>query len=56
GQFGRYWRKSAREAGSEKELGSIAVARLEALNLVRRENECVVTRAALARYATDAKV
>ena len=51
-QFGRYWRKSAREAGSENELASIAVARLEALNLVRREDGRIVTRAALARYAS----
>lgn len=51
-QFGRYWRKSAREAGSENELAAIAVARLEALNLVRREVGRVVSRAALARYAS----
>lgn len=51
-QFGRYWRKSARENASENELAAIAVARLEALSLVRREDGRIVTRAALARYAS----
>ncbi len=48
---GRYWRKSAREPGSEGELAEIALARLEALALLRRSGTRIVARPALARYA-----
>lgn len=51
-RYGRFWRKSAREAGGEHELAAIAIARLEALNLLRREAGLVVARPALARYAS----
>lgn len=50
-RYGRYWRKSAREAGSEHELAAIASQRLEALALLRRDGGLVHARPALARYA-----
>lgn len=49
--FGRYWRKSAREAGSEHELARIALERLAMLRLVTVEGDRVVPLPALARYA-----
>jgi uncharacterized protein (TIGR02678 family) len=50
--YGRYWRKSAREAGSEKELANVAIRRLVMLQLI----ECapggwVRPRPALSRFA-----
>lgn len=50
-RYGRYWRKSAREAGSERELAAIAIERLEKLHLIRREEDFVSALPALARFA-----
>jgi uncharacterized protein (TIGR02678 family) len=49
--YGRYWRRSAREAGSESELAAIALERLEKLHLIRRQNGVVYPLPALARFA-----
>ncbi len=57
-EFGKYWRRSAREAGSEGELAETAVRRLQMLRLVRREKDWVVPLPALARFSlgeTDIK-
>lgn len=56
--FGKYWRRSAREAGSEGELAETAVTRLQMLRLVRRDGDWVIPLPALARFAlgdTDLK-
>jgi uncharacterized protein (TIGR02678 family) len=50
-RYGRYWRKSAREAGAERELAAIAVERLERLQLVERRASFVHPLPALARFA-----
>jgi len=50
-RYGRYWRRSAREPGSESELAAVAVARLEELLLVERSAGVVRARPALARFA-----
>lgn len=50
-RFGRYWRKSAREPGSEHELAGIALKRLEMLSLIARHDGRVIPRPALARFA-----
>jgi uncharacterized protein (TIGR02678 family) len=50
-RFGRYWRKSAREPGSEHELAEIALGRLEMLSLIARHDGSVTPRPALARFA-----
>lgn len=49
--YGRYWRKSAREPGGERELAAIAVARLEQLQLLRRQGDQFVGLPALARFS-----
>jgi len=49
-RFGRYWRRSAREPGAERELAAIATERLEKLRLVERNSGCVRARPALARF------
>jgi uncharacterized protein (TIGR02678 family) len=56
-RYGRYWRKSARESGAERELAAIAVERLERLQLVERQAGFVHPLPALARFALgDAEV
>lgn len=50
-RYGRYWRKSARIAGAERELAAIAVDRLERLQLVERRAGFVHPLPALARFA-----
>ncbi len=50
-RFGRYWRKSAREAGAERELAAVALDRLEKLQLVTRDAGTVRALPALARFA-----
>lgn len=50
-RFGRYWRKSAREPGGERELAAVALDRLEKLQLVERVCGLVGSRPALARFA-----
>ncbi len=49
--YGRYWRKSARGPGAERELAAIAIARLEKLQLLERTSGLVRPRPALARFA-----
>jgi uncharacterized protein (TIGR02678 family) len=50
-QYGRYWRKSAREPGAERELAEIALDLLQKLQLIAREDGQVRPRPALARFA-----
>jgi uncharacterized protein (TIGR02678 family) len=50
-EYGRYWRKSAREPGSERELAAIALDRLEKLHLIKRMDGVVHPLPALARFA-----
>jgi uncharacterized protein (TIGR02678 family) len=50
-RFGRYWRKSAREPGAERELASIGLSRLERLRLVLMNGSSVQPLPALARFA-----
>lgn len=53
-EHAQYWRASAREPGAEVGLAAAAIDRLEALGLVRRADDDVVPRPALARFAVDA--
>lgn len=56
-RYGRYWRKSAREPGAERELAEIAIERLEKLQLIVRSADAVLPLPALARFAVgDAEV
>lgn len=50
-QYGRYWRKSAREPGAENELAVIALDRLHKLQLIAHENGQVYPLPAIARFA-----
>ncbi|OGA38289.1 MAG: TIGR02678 family protein [Betaproteobacteria bacterium RIFCSPLOWO2_12_FULL_62_13] len=50
-EYGRYWRKSARDPGAEIELAHQALAQLAALKLVRRMRGVVAARPALLRFA-----
>jgi len=50
-RYGRYWRKSARESGAERELAGIAIERLEKLQLIARKAGMVNPLPALARFA-----
>lgn len=50
-RYGRYWRKSAREAGAERELAATALARLQELRLIDRSADIVHPLSALARFA-----
>lgn len=49
--YGRFWRRSAREPGAERELAAIAITHLEKLQLVERGDDVVRARPALARFA-----
>lgn len=51
GRYGRYWRKSAREPGAERELAAIAIERLEKLQLAVRRAGSVHPLPAIARFA-----
>jgi uncharacterized protein (TIGR02678 family) len=51
GKYGRYWRKSAREPGAERELAATAIDRLEKLQLAARKAGAVHPLPALARFA-----
>ncbi|MFC3320360.1 TIGR02678 family protein [Mesorhizobium cantuariense] len=51
GRYGRYWRKSAREPGAERELATIAIDRLEKLRLAVRMAGFIQPLPALARFA-----
>lgn len=50
-RYGRFWRKSAREPGAERELARIALERLNELQLVAREADRVRPLPAIARFA-----
>lgn len=50
-RYGRYWRKSAREPGAERELAAIAIERLEKLQLIERHGDSSRPLPALARFA-----
>ncbi|MGH8629806.1 MAG: TIGR02678 family protein [Burkholderiales bacterium] len=50
-QYGRYWRKSAREPGAERELVDIALDRLQKLQLIVREAGTIRPLPAIARFA-----
>lgn len=50
-RYGRYWRKSAREAGSERELAGIALERLRKLQLIAHDAGSIRPLPALARFA-----
>ncbi len=50
-RYARYWRKSARERGSEHELTRIAVERLQKLRLISVSQDEIAGKPALARFA-----
>jgi len=50
-RYGRFWRKSAREPGAERELAQAALDRLCKLRLVAREGRNVRPLPAIARFA-----
>jgi len=50
-RFGKFWRKSARESGSEHELAATALERLQRLQLLERDGAEVRPLPALARFA-----
>lgn len=50
-RYGRYWRKSVREPGAERELADIALDRLYKLQLIHREEGWIHPRPAIARFA-----
>ncbi len=50
-EYGRYWRKSAREPGAEKELARDALTRLAMLRLIKWRDAVVMPLPALARFA-----
>jgi len=50
-RYGRYWRKSAREPGAERELAKVAIGRLEKLQLIARSADSIQPLPALARFA-----
>lgn len=50
-RYGRYWRKSAREAGAEHELAATALERLEKLHLIARSADMVRPLPAIARFS-----
>lgn len=50
-QYGRYWRKSAREPGAEKELADIALDRLYRLQLIAHQDGQIRPLPAIARFA-----
>ncbi len=47
---GRYWRKSAREPGGERELARLALQRLAQLGLARLQGDAATALPAVARY------
>jgi len=50
-RYGRFWRKSAREPGAERELAQIALERLHKLQLIARADGRLRALPAIARYA-----
>ena len=56
-RYGRFWRKSAREPGAERELAQTALERLHKLQLVMRDADRIRALPAIARFALgDAEV
>jgi len=53
-EYGRYWRKSAREPGGEDELTDVALDRLAKLTLIERVGTSIRPLPALARFALGA--
>ena len=53
-RYGSYWRKSAREPGSEGELARGAIERLRRLQLIAISDEAIRPLPALARFAIEA--
>jgi uncharacterized protein (TIGR02678 family) len=51
--FGKFWRKSALLPGSEMDLATIALARLESLHLLARDGETIRPLPAIARFSLD---
>jgi uncharacterized protein (TIGR02678 family) len=50
-KFGRYWRKSAREPGAQRELTQIALERLRKLRLIEMREDRICALPALSRFA-----
>lgn len=50
-KYGRYWRKSAREPGAERELAEITLERLQGLKLISHANGEIRPLPAIARFA-----
>ena len=50
-QYGKYWRKSARAPGAEKELAGIAIEKLRKLQLVSIEQDRISPLPAIARFS-----
>lgn len=56
-RYGRFWRKSAREPGAERELAQTALERLQKLDLIKRDADRILALPAIARFALgDAEV
>ena len=53
-RYGRFWRKSAREAGAERELAQTALDRLRKLRLIVRDADLIRPLPAIARFALGA--
>ncbi|HEY4293787.1 TIGR02678 family protein [Luteibacter sp.] len=51
GRFGRFWRKSARAPGAERELADVAIGRLHRLGLLACDGVCIEPLPAIARFA-----
>ena len=49
--YGRFWRKSAREPGAERELAQTALERLQKLQLIERDAHRIRALPAIARFA-----
>ena len=52
--YGRFWRKSAREPGAERELAQTALERLQKLQLIVRDADLIRPLPAIARFALSA--
>ena len=50
-RYGRFWRKSAREPGAERELAQTALERLQKLQLIMRDADRIRPLPAIARFA-----
>lgn len=50
-EYGRFWRKSARQPGAARELARIAIERLRKLRLIAGSGERILPRPAIARFA-----